>query len=157
MKKPKQGKSVISRINGVIWMIGIFYLSYTGNWFPGILYLVAITAVINIVAPLLFAGLTSKDEYDPEDFSAPARADDLDGQERPLAPDPVGSPNNTRMQRLDPDPIPPLHPLSREYRTDLLPPKCPNCGAPISEKDVEMVGIKTAKCGFCGSHFSLTE
>ena len=148
-------RGMISSIKSAVWMIGMGYLFWTGNWFPGILYLVGISILLEVVLKLVFASTIKDGEFNAEEFDAPRREEELDLDENVLTPDPIPSPNNTRMQRLDPVASP--QPLSREYRTDLLPPNCPNCGAPISVKDVEMVGIKTAKCSFCGSNFSLSE
>lgn len=156
-KQFKSGRSVIGRINGIIWMVGIFVLSYIGDWFPGIFYLIGLTVVINLAFMFISMATASKTEQSLDDFSPPVRADELETEPQPLAPEPEFSSNNNRMQRLDPEPIPPARTLSSEYRIDLLPDNCPNCGAPIGEKDVEMVGIKTAKCNFCKTDFSLGE
>ena len=142
-------------IRSVVWMLGLAYLFWRGNWWPGILVLVGISMLLDIVLKSVFAATSSANPYDEDEFSPPMRSDEMDDES--LSPDPIPSTNNNRMQRLDPDPIPPAKNLSREYRVDLLPPSCPNCGAPISQKEVEFVGIKTAKCGFCGSNFSLSE
>lgn len=38
-----------------------------------------------------------------------------------------------------------------EIRTVRLPNKCSNCGALLSQSDIEWVGPLEAKCGYCGS------
>lgn len=145
-------RGVIGSVKSAVWMIGMGYLFFTGNWFPGIFYLIGFSILLEVVLKLVFASTLNNEELDTDGFEPPLAID-----EDPLTSAPTAASSNTRMQRLDPDPIPPAAPLSREYRTDLLPPKCPSCGAPISERDVEMVGIKTAKCGYCGAHFGLKE
>lgn len=145
-------RGMIKSVQSAVWMIGMGYLFWTGNWWPGMFYLIGISILVEVVLKLVFASTLQNQEFDEDSFEAP-QADDEDR----LRPDPIPSPYNTRMQRLDPEPIPPVQKLSREYRLDLLPPNCPNCGAPIGEKDVEMVGIKTAKCSFCGANMALHE
>ena len=150
---PGGSRGMGKSIQSIVWMIGMAYCFATGNWWPGMMYVMIASAIANIVVKLVFAStMQESDEFDPDVFDAPMPEND-----ETLTPDPVPSSNNTRMQRLDPEPIPPAKNLSREYRTDLLPPNCPNCGAPIGVNDVEMVGIKTAKCGFCGSNISLSK
>lgn len=154
-KIPGGSRGISKSIRSAVWTIGMGYLFFTGNWWPGILYLVGISTLVEVALKLIFAATASGEEIDGDEFEAPMPVDELELEE--LIPDPIPSPNNTRMQRLDPTPVSSAKNLSREYRTDLLPPNCPNCGAPIGEKDVEMVGIKTAKCSFCGSNFSVSE
>lgn len=155
-KIPGGNRGMIKSIKSAVWMIGMGYLFFTGNWWPGMFYLIGISILLEVVLKLVFAATASGDTYDGEELSAPMPDAPLDLDEDELIPDPVPSSNNSRMQRLDPDAAP-AKKLSREYRVDLLPPNCPNCGAPISQNSVEFVGIKTAKCGFCGSNFSVSE
>lgn len=39
-----------------------------------------------------------------------------------------------------------------QRRTDWLPSKCPNCGAPLSVSTVEWTGTETADCPYCSAH-----
>ena len=39
-----------------------------------------------------------------------------------------------------------------ERRTDWLPAKCPNCGAPLSVETVRWTGPETADCPYCSAH-----
>lgn len=155
-KIPGGNRGMIKSIKSAVWMIGMGYLFFTGNWWPGMFYLIGISILLEVVLKLVFAATISGDSYNEEELSAPMPDGRLDLEDDDLIPDPVPSSNNTRMQRLDPDALP-AKKLSREYRMDLLPSNCPNCGAPIGKNDVEMVGIKTAKCGFCGSNMTLSE
>ncbi|MHA2072129.1 MAG: hypothetical protein ACW985_10140 [Candidatus Thorarchaeota archaeon] len=38
-----------------------------------------------------------------------------------------------------------------EIRTVRLPSKCPNCGALLSQSDIDWVGPLEAECNYCGS------
>jgi len=38
-----------------------------------------------------------------------------------------------------------------EIRTVRLPNRCPNCGALLSQSDIDWVGPLEAKCNYCGS------
>ncbi|MFW9804214.1 MAG: hypothetical protein ACFFFC_16255 [Candidatus Thorarchaeota archaeon] len=38
-----------------------------------------------------------------------------------------------------------------EIRTVRVPSKCPNCGALLSQSDIQWVGPLEAKCNYCGS------
>jgi hypothetical protein len=39
-----------------------------------------------------------------------------------------------------------------QRRTDWLPSKCPNCGAPLSVATVHWTGVETADCPYCSAH-----
>ena len=39
----------------------------------------------------------------------------------------------------------------RGIRRGELPEKCPHCGAPVKENEVEWVGSSSAECPYCGS------
>ena len=39
-----------------------------------------------------------------------------------------------------------------QRRTDWLPSKCPNCGAPLSVATVHWTGTETADCPYCNAH-----
>ena len=43
-----------------------------------------------------------------------------------------------------------------ERRTDWLPSKCPNCGAPLSVATVHWTSTETADCPYCNAHLKPT-
>ena len=43
-----------------------------------------------------------------------------------------------------------------QRRTDWLPSKCPNCGAPLSVATVQWTGTETADCPYCNAHLKAT-
>jgi hypothetical protein len=51
--------------------------------------------------------------------------------------------------RYDPPPAEPVH------RADLLPSKCPSCGAPVNANDVRWTGSRSASCSYCGANFPM--
>ena len=113
--------------NGLIWLVGLAILFYTGHWWPGILILIGIST-------LLSAAWQSDDpQPEPEvDQQAPATS-------RPVIID---------LPPASPAPTPPVN----AAHTDLLPAASPRCGAPVRSAEVKWTGLHSAACAYCGSN-----
>jgi DNA-directed RNA polymerase subunit RPC12/RpoP len=117
--------------NGLIWMIGLAVLFFTGHWWPGILVL--------IVLSMIFSSIWRA--------SPPRNFDDgrMDNQSVPPAA-PIWTVPTTQPVA----PAPPA-PVSSAPRLDLLPSTCPRCGAPVRSNEIKWTGTHSANCSYCGS------
>jgi DNA-directed RNA polymerase subunit RPC12/RpoP len=111
-------------------MIGLGILFFTGHWWPGILILIGISAVLGAVwresnAPTLPQNEWERPETPP---AAPA-------------PQPVVTP-----------PPAPAAPVNSAPRVDLLPSTCPRCGAPVRSNEIKWTSTHSATCTYCGSN-----
>ncbi|HEY3312367.1 MAG TPA: hypothetical protein VGK00_12070 [Anaerolineales bacterium] len=121
-------------LNGLLWMVGLFILFYTGHWWPGILILVGVSALLSALPDgRADRGLTGVDQ----DQRAPS-----EGWNNPPARTPV-------IINLPP---PSPAPASNAPRPDLLPANCPRCGAPVRTAEVKWTGSHSAACAYCGSN-----
>jgi len=114
-------------LHGAVWLIGLAILFWKGWFWPGILVLIAVSAVLEA---FLMAYV-------------PHAAEDV---EPPSAPAPTVAPL--------PPPVPataarPEHPLER------LPSTCPKCGGPIRGHEVKWTGPLSADCPYCGANLPL--
>ncbi len=163
-----------SNANTALWLIGLGVLALTGWWWPGILFLVALSALIqgSFQGFIWLAGiglLALTDFWWPgilivAGFALLVRGlrGEVDRAEAlPEFPPPEPSP---------PEPTPPAEPVSPEPEELLsalpvsetaamtppliklsdLPARCPACGGPIDETTFEIRGSH-ASCGFCGT------
>lgn len=121
-------------LNGALWLIGLFFLFYTGHWWPGILILIGISSVLSAVL---------------NDHKDETIADLNPGQ-----PAPSGSRDPSPAPRPVIINLPPPSPAvtSNSPRFDLLPANCPRCGAPVRTNDVKWTGSHSAACAYCGSN-----
>ena len=121
-------------IHGAVWLIGLAILFWTGRWWPGILVLVAISVILEAVIKLAVPGAVAP-VLEPDDEKPPA------------PPPPVASekPGFFRKTRF----------LEPQHRADLLPSKCPGCGAPIREPEVQWTGPQSADCLYCGTNLPM--
>ena len=117
-------------LHGAIWLIGLGILASTGNWWPGILFLIAASMILEAV--LLRVA--------PQAFE----------EDRPIAATP-SSPMPITTE-LPPSPIPPPIP---EHRFELLPNVCPRCGAPTRGQEVRWTGPQSADCPYCGANLPM--
>lgn len=133
MGKDKQKKKELSgpwrNIHGAIWLIGLAYLFLTGNFWPGILFLVAASTLLEGILMLIV----------PSAFEAELPAPTADA-------DSVAVPTDLPRQQLPPIPT---------YRTDLLPSNCPRCGAPTRGHEVRWSNPTSADCSFCGANLPM--
>lgn len=121
------------KIHTAVWLIGLAILALKGWWWPGILVLAAISALVEAALPrepTAVAGNQVVDDYQPG------------GQ---VSVPPV---KTTAMA--------PSAPIAAGPRLDLLPTNCPRCGAPLHGVDVKWTSDRSADCPFCGSHLPMT-
>lgn len=123
-------------LEGVIWMVGLAILAIKGWWWPGIMVLVAISAVYESVLTMIFPDLEPEVPVPPIPPVAPAA---------PIPPTPTG-------YTTDASPQPDFTP---KYQINLLPTNCPRCGAPARGHDVHWTSEHSADCGFCGASLPL--
>ncbi len=117
-------------IHSAIWLFGLAYLFITGNWWPGILFLVAASMFLEGIFALIA----------PQAFEAAAPTDE---KTRPPA-DPILPVSSFTVS---PNTVP--------YRADLLPSNCSRCGAPARGHEVKWTSAHSADCAFCGSNLPL--
>jgi len=122
-------------LNGAIWMIGLGVLMLTGHWWPGILVLIGISMVVGAI--LKESGPQVLDQ--PEEFRTP-----------PPPPVPFQPP-----APVEPQPFHPSTPVETNYRSDLLPANCTQCGGPIRTLEVKWLSSKSAACPYCGSTLTM--
>jgi hypothetical protein len=113
------------RLHVLIWLLGLAILAWWNLWWPGILFLVAISilyeAILSQLAPQAF------EELEPQTSQAPT------------AP----TPSTTAA------------PETREHRFELLPSVCPKCSAPIRGSEVKWTGPQSADCPYCGANLPM--
>lgn len=119
----------------VIWLIGIYILATRSWWWPGILVLVAISA--------LYEAFLQR--YIPEAYV----------EEKPVAPVLSG-------QSSEPAPSSPAQPAApavriQDHRIDLLPQVCPSCNGPIRGHEVKWTGPQSANCPYCGTNLPMNK
>lgn len=116
-----------------LWLVGLGVLALTGKWWPGILFLIALSLILEALlrrfAPHAFVEL-------------PAEA-----REEPLPVDPV-TPASPPVTQVHSPPAP-------EHRLELLPLECPKCGGPIRGVEVSWTGPQSADCPYCGANLPM--
>lgn len=111
-------------IHAAVWLIGLAILFYTGNWWPGILVLIAISGVVEALIRRYAPGAVEEEQ----------------------AAQPVATPGEVPVS---PDAAP-AQPVPHEHRLELLPSICPGCGGPIRGHEVKWSGAQSADCPYCG-------
>ena len=117
-------------IHGAVWLIGLAILFWKGWFWPGVLVLIGISAIVEAVIRLAVPSATE-----------PA-AESKEGTEPAATPQ---APSPTAPEATTPEP---------EHRADLLPPVCPKCNAPIRGNEVKWTGPRSANCAFCGANLT---
>lgn len=116
-------------LHGALWLIGLAILAWTDAWWPGILILVALSA-------LLEAALK---RYAPQAFEGPV-PETAAPQAASVPPQvPVGS----------------TPPPSPSHPEEWLPVNCPRCGGPTRGSEVIWTGPTSADCPFCGTNLPM--
>lgn len=118
-------------LHAVIWLVGLYILFTRNSFFPGILVLLAISAI--------YEGLLQR--YAPHAFEEPA---------------PVEATNPAEERRLEPAPGMVSTP-TQEHRIELLPQVCPSCNGPIRGYEVKWTGAQSANCPYCGTNLPMTK
>ena len=131
-REPKKELAGIWRsLHGVIWLVGLYILFSRGQIFPGILVLVAISAI--------YEGILRR--YAPNAFEAQT---------------PLGAPKPEAATQREPAPVMAPTP-PQEHRTELLPPACPSCNGPIRGHEVKWTGQQSANCPYCGTNLPMSK
>ena len=123
-----------SSLHLVIWVIGLYILFTRGPFFPGILVLVAISALYEAFIRRYVPDSTVEENETPQ---VPV--------EQPKAEARVAPPVETPL----PSPL-------GEHPIDRLPHVCPNCGGPILST-VKWTGPFSASCPYCGTNLPLSK
>jgi hypothetical protein len=115
----------------VIWLVGMYILASHGWWWPGILVLVAISA--------LYEGFLQR--FAPHAFEEETHVD------VPTSPAAVTS---IPTQSSYSNPV-------QEHRLELLPQACPSCNGPIRSHEVKWTGPQSANCPYCGTNLPMSK
>jgi hypothetical protein len=131
-REPKKELAGVWRsLHVVIWLIGLYILLSRGQIFPGILVLVAISA--------LYEGFLRR--FAPNAFE----------EQTPLeAPKSAVATPEESVPAIAPNPI-------QDHRLELLPQVCPNCNAPIRGNEVKWTGLQSANCPYCGTNLPMSK
>jgi hypothetical protein len=140
MSKKEPKKKLVGpwrSIHAVIWLVGL-YLLFSRNWFfPGILVLLAISAI--------YEGLLAK--YAPHAFEEEAPSAPDSPIEATSAPSPSVATASSSTPRVE----------VQEHRLELLPQVCPNCSGPIRGHEVKWTGPQSANCPYCGTNLPMSK
>lgn len=119
----------------VIWLVGLYLLFSRGYFFPGILILLAISA--------LYEGLLAR--FAPHAF-------EYEPPSIPAAESSVAGVSVEKMADLTGD-----VPANQEHHLDLLPQACPSCNGPIRGHEVRWTGSRSANCPYCGTNLPMKQ
>ncbi len=119
-------------LHAVIWLIGIYILATRDWWWPGILVLIAVSAVYEGLLRQLVPGAYV--------------------EEKPVQAGPVQAPPPVATA-----PAPAPVAIIQEHRAELLPQVCPNCNAPIRGHEVKWTGLQSANCPYCGTNLPMSK
>jgi hypothetical protein len=114
----------------VIWLLGLYILGSNNWWWPGILILMAISAI--------YEGLLQR--FLPNAYEEQATVEAVKTESIPSQP----------AQDIAP-PTPP------EHHIDLLPQVCPSCNGPIRGHEVKWTGPQSANCPYCGTNLPMNK
>jgi hypothetical protein len=128
-KDNTQLKGPWKSIHSAIWLIGLAILFWKGWWWPGILVLIALSALVQGAIQIM----------------VPEAVEEMEGAgDKPEAPQPA--PVETPKPAVA---TPAVHPTQR------LPSECPKCSAPIRGAEVHWTGPESADCPYCGTNLPL--
>jgi len=117
-------------IHGAVWLIGLAILFWKGWFWPGILVLIGISAIVEAVIRL----------------NVPGAAEPVVEDKGPVAKsvtEPQAPPAAAPVVEGTPSPV---------HRADLLPSVCPKCNAPVHGNEVKWTGPQSANCAYCGAN-----
>lgn len=127
-KSESKLKGSWKNVQGAIWLIGLGIIALNDWWWPGILFLVAISmisqALIQAMIPDTTKSIRSFDEPQPEIEDSNIAAASQDSSQP-------------------------------AYSTHRLPSECQKCGAPIRGTEVRWTGPQSADCPYCGANLPL--
>ncbi len=116
-------------IHGAVWLIGLAILFWKGWFWPGILVLIGISAIVEAVIRIMVPSSTE-----------PAMEDRKSEVAQP-ATGPVAQPAAVSTGTSE-----------SGHRADLLPSVCPKCNAPVRGDEVKWTGPQSANCAYCGAN-----
>jgi hypothetical protein len=120
-------------LHGAIWLIGLAILIWKGWMWPGILFLIAFSAILEFVIV----------RFVPSSFvEEPAEAPTL--SQKPAA-------------QNAPSPFMGTSGDNVTYHPEQLPTNCPRCGAPARGHEVKWTSPYSADCSFCGANLPFTK
>ena len=140
MSKNEPKKKLVGPWRGLhaaIWLVGLYILLSSNKFFPGILVLLAISA--------LYEALLAK--YAPHAFE----------EEIPAVPESPVVAETTPVQPIPSADFTSTSPAVQEHRLELLPQICANCNGPIRGNTVKWTGPQSADCPYCGSNLPLNK
>jgi hypothetical protein len=123
-------------IHTAVWLIGLAILFWKGWWWPGILILVGISALVEGVIQAAV----------PEAVGPQPEPEAIRPESKPEEKARVPAPSVAAASAPEP-----------EFRYDLLPAKCPGCGAPVRGHEVEWTGPQSADCQYCGTNLPMRQ
>ena len=115
----------------IIWAGGLYYLFTRGEFFPGILVLLAISAIYEALLR----------RYIPKAYEEQIQAEP---GSLPTVPTPNPAASSTP-------------PAALEHRLELLPQSCPSCNGPIRGYEVKWTGPQSADCPYCGTNLPMSK
>jgi len=140
MSKKEPKKKLVGPWRGLhaaIWLVGLYILLSSGRFFPGILVLIAISALYEALlaryAPYAFEEVIPTVPWPPE-------------VAEPAPVQPITSADTASMS-----------PAVQEQQIELLPHVCPNCNAPIRGNAVKWTGPQSADCPYCGTNLPMSK
>jgi len=138
MSKKEPKKKLVGPWHGLhaaIWLVGLYILLSSGRFFPGILVLIAISA--------LYEALLAR--FAPHAFE----------EVIPTVPESPEVAEPAPVQLITSADTASVPPAVQEHRIELLPNICPNCNAPIRGNAVKWTGPQSADCPYCGTNLPM--
>ena len=138
MNDKSQKKNLVGpwhSVHAAIWLIGLYILFTRGWLWPGILVLIAISALYEAFLQRYVPGAYVEEVSSKETISTQPAA--------PAAGTPAG--------------YTPVAAQIAEHRIELLPQVCPNCNAPIRGHEVKWTGAQSANCPYCGTNLPMNK
>ena len=121
-----QGAGFINALQGLLWPLGIFFLIYTGWWFPGIFVLIVLSAVLDTAA---------------KNYAMPPNDNDFEWQPE------------AESAKSEQPPLQVMQPISKPVAVR-LPSECPGCGAPVGAQTIKLG--QPQRCTYCHRPFENT-
>lgn len=116
-------------VHAAIWLIGLAIIALNDWWWPGILFLVAISLISQSIIQMLSPKGIEKTETNED-------------EEQRILREVNTEIFNAQSQQA-------------AYSTHRLPSECPKCGAPIRGDDIRWTGPQSADCPYCGANLPL--
>lgn len=115
-------------VHTAIWLVGLAILALNDWWWPGILFLVALSMISQAVIQMMAPKASELGEQANEERIAGEVID--------------SSLSNTEAHKA-------------AYSNHRLPTECPKCGVPIRGVDIRWTGPDSADCPYCGANLPL--